>query len=262
MALDDGRGVGGDLLDIGAGFLVGHDLDVRAFLGERIAQALARRDEVAGGEERDGADLAGRQARLGVVAALILAVLVAEIVPVGAEIGEALGGRQVAVGDDGRHLLVDALVDLGGERVVPAADDDHAGRVLGALGVDGGDEGGEVDRGRAGDADLDVERLAGRLEARIDPLDEERQVRGVADPDIFLVAAARRRRSARSGPSAPRRGPRPAVATARQRERANAVRLIDVLLCFFAFRSTVLGDPMRHRQHALPRCARTGPARR
>ena len=61
MALDDGRGVGGDLLDIGAGFLVGHHRDVRAFLGERIAQALARGDEVAGGEERDRADLAGRR---------------------------------------------------------------------------------------------------------------------------------------------------------------------------------------------------------
>ena len=130
------------------------------------------------------------QAGVGVVAALILAVLVAEVVPIGAEIGQALGHRQVAVGDHGRHLLVDALVDLGGQRVVPAADDDHARRVLGALGIDRGDEGGEVDRGRAGDAHLDVERLARRLEPRIDPLDEQRQVRGVADPDIFLVAAA------------------------------------------------------------------------
>ena len=142
------------------------------------------------------------EARLGVIAALVLAVLVAEIVPVGAEIGEALRHRQVAVGDDGRHLLVDALVDFGGERVVPAADDDHAGRVLGAFGVDRGDEGGKVDRGRAGDADLDVERLARRLEARIDPLDEQRQVRGVADPDIFLVARGSHRRSERQARSA------------------------------------------------------------
>ena len=52
------------------------------------------------------------ETRLLVVAALILAVLIAEVVPVGAEIGEALGHRQVAVGDDGRDLLVDALVDL------------------------------------------------------------------------------------------------------------------------------------------------------
>ena len=112
MALDDRGGVGGHLLDIGARLLVGHDLDARALLGECIAQALAGLDEVAGGEERDGADLAGLEPGLLVVAALILAVLVAEIVPVGAEIGQALGHRQVAVGDDGRHLLVDALVDL------------------------------------------------------------------------------------------------------------------------------------------------------
>ena len=191
MALDDRRGVRRDLLDVGAGLLVGHDRHVRAFLGERIAQTLAGGDEVARGEEGDGADLARRQAGIGMVAALILPVLVAEIVPVGAEIGQALRHRQVAVGDDGRHLLVDALVDFRGQRVVPAADDDHAGRVLGAFGVDGGDEGAEVDRGRPGDADLDVQRLARRFEPRIDPLDEERQVRGIADPDIFLVAAAR-----------------------------------------------------------------------
>ena len=131
------------------------------------------------------------EARVRVVPALVLAVLVAEVVPVGAEIGQALGHRQVAVGDDRRHLLVDALVDLGRERVVPAADDDDAGRVLGALRVDRGEERRQVDRRRAGDPDLDVQRLARRLQARIDPLDEQRQVRGVADPDVLLVGAAR-----------------------------------------------------------------------
>ena len=76
-----------------------------------------------------------------VVAALVLAVLVAEIVPVGSQISQAPGHGQVAIGDDHvQDLLVDALVNLGGERIVPAADHDHAGRVLGALGVDGRDE--------------------------------------------------------------------------------------------------------------------------
>ncbi len=191
VALDDGRGVGGHLLDVGAGLLVGHHLDARALLGERVAQALAGLDEVAGGEERDGADLAGLEARIGMVAALVLAVLIAQVVPVGAQVGEALGHRQVTVGDDGGNLLVDALVDLGGQRIVPATHDDHARRVLGAFGIDGGDEGGQVDRRGPGDADLDVERLAGRLETRVDPLHEQRQVRGVADPDVLLVAAAR-----------------------------------------------------------------------
>ena len=184
------------------------------FVGERIAQTLAGGDEVARGEERDGADLAGLEPRFLVVAALVEAVLVAEVVPVGAEIGQALRRGEVAVGDDRRDLLVDALVDFRGESVVPAADDDDAGRVLGAFGVDRGDEGGKVDRGRAGDADLDVQRLARRLQPRIDPLDEERQVRGVADPDIFLVAAARvpdrnvkTRRLGRRRPS-PDRSPR------------------------------------------------------
>ncbi len=73
------------------------------------------------------------------------------------------------------------------EGVVPATDHDHAGRSRRALGVNGSDERGQVDRGRPGDADLDVERLLGRLEARVDALDEERQVRGVADPDVLLV---------------------------------------------------------------------------
>ena len=191
VALDDRRGVGRHLLDVGPGFLVGHHLDARALLGERVAQALARLDEVAGGEERDRADLAALETRLGMVAALVLAVLVAKVVPVGAEISEALGHRQVAVGNDRRHLLVDALVDLGGKGVVPAADHDHARRVLGALGVDRGDESGEIDRRRAGDPHVDVQRLARRLQARIDPLDEQRQVRGVADPDVLLVAPAR-----------------------------------------------------------------------
>ena len=38
---------------------------------------------------------------------------------------------------------------------------------------------------------LTFSALRADFEARIDALDEERQVRGVADPDIFLVAAAR-----------------------------------------------------------------------
>jgi hypothetical protein len=190
MALNDRGRVRRDLLDVGARLLVGHDLHVRAFLGQRITQALAGGDEVAGGEERDGADLTALQARIGVVAALVLTMLIAEVVPVGAEIGETLGHRQVTVGDHGRDLLVDALVHLGSQRVIPATDDNHAGRILGALSIDRGDEGSEVDGGRPGDAHLDVQRLARRLEPWIDPLDEQRQVRGVADPDIFLVAAA------------------------------------------------------------------------
>ena len=47
---------------------------------------------------------------------------------------------------------------------------------------------------------LTLKRLLRGLEARIDALDEERQVRGVADPDIFLVGAARDRRSERPSP--------------------------------------------------------------
>ena len=43
MALDDGGGVRRNLLDVGARLLVGHHLDARAFLGQRIAQALAGR---------------------------------------------------------------------------------------------------------------------------------------------------------------------------------------------------------------------------
>ena len=187
IALDNGGRVGGDLLDIRSRLFVSYNLHVRAFLGERVAQALPGSDEVACGKIGDRADLARRQVGFLVVAALILAMLIAEIVPVRADIGEALRRREIAVCYDRRHFLVDAFVDFRCQRVVPTADDNHAGRILGAFGIDSCDECREVDRCRTGDAHLYIECLAGRFKARIDALDEERQIGCVADPDIFLV---------------------------------------------------------------------------
>ena len=190
MALDYRRGVGRDLFDIGAQFLIGHHLHLRTLRRQRVPEALAGADEIAGRQVRNGADFAGGQFGLLVVSALILAVLVAQIVPIGADIGEPLGGRKIAVGDNGGYLLVDALVDFRRERVVPTTDHDDAGRVLRALGIDGGNEGREVDGGRTGNPHLDVERLPGGFQTGIDPLDEERKVGGIADPDILLAASA------------------------------------------------------------------------
>ena len=86
VADEDRRRIGRDLLHVGARLLVGHHHHAWACGGERIAQSLAGRDEVRCRQERDGADLAFGQAAIGVVPALVLAVLIAQVVPVRAEV--------------------------------------------------------------------------------------------------------------------------------------------------------------------------------
>ncbi len=151
MALDDGGGIGATLLDIGARFLIGDHLHLRTAFGQRIAQALAGLNEVAGGKERDRADLARLETRISVITALIFAVPVAQIVPVGAEVGEALRHRRSpSVTTVGTFLSMHlSTSDARASSQPPTTITPR--RVLGALGIDGGDEGAEIDRGRTGE---------------------------------------------------------------------------------------------------------------
>ena len=115
----------------------------------------------------------------------------ADLGPVGADVGEPAGIRQVAVIDDRRHALLEALLDRLGQRRIPAADDRDAVRLLRADLVDRGDEARHVEVGRTGDDHLDAEFLGDPLHADIVVLDEQRQVRLVGDPVIGLLRVGR-----------------------------------------------------------------------
>ena len=122
---------------------------------------MARLHEAGAGKKRDRADLAALEPRVGVVAALILAVLVAQTVPVGSEIGETLRRGKITISHNSWNLVVNALVDLGSNRIVPATHYDYASRVLGAFGINSSDVGTQVDRSRTGDTYLYIQRLPG-----------------------------------------------------------------------------------------------------
>ena len=169
VALDDGRGVGGHLLDVGAG-------SPRRPPPSRPGSPRRARRAGPGGPAmkfwRRGTRWCRSrrlEARLGVVAALVLAVLVAEVVPVGAEVGEPLGlGRSPSVTTVGTFLSMHLSTSAASASSQPPTTITPAGFLVHSASTVVM-KAREVDRGRAGDADLDVERLARRLRARDRP---------------------------------------------------------------------------------------------
>ena len=192
-------GVGGNdrgrhlrcLLCVAAVILIGDDGVFAAAIGLDVGlEAGNRLTHVAGVDDRHHRELAAVRQHFH----HLLGLGDADLGPVGADVGEPAGIRQVAVIDDGRHALLEALLDGFGQRRIPAADDRDAVRLLRADLVDRGDEAGQVEIGRAGDDHLDAELFGDPLHADIVVLHEQRQVGLVGDPVIGLLGVGRSER--------------------------------------------------------------------